>query len=235
MFCHRLAAPPSQTELLPLHRRTVPKVQNVPASLQLSLTQNRKKGPRIRAVSIDEIPPNALRRKRDPQWRGGFSVGVDLGLSSTGLAVSKGFTVLNLRGQKLEDQLLEIAKKQEADEFIVGLPKSSDGKETPQSNKVRSVVGRLAVSAAERGWRVYLQDENGTSMEAMDRMINMGLDKSDRQSQIDAYAAVMVLERYFSMSGEGTELVLPRNLDLQDKLRRGPPKDTDFFDEDYED
>ncbi|XP_068330416.1 uncharacterized protein [Pyrus communis] len=239
MFCHRLAAPPSQTELLPLQRRTVPKVQNVPASLQLSLTQNRKKGPRIRAVSIDEIPPNALRRKRDPQWRGGFSVGVDLGLSRTGLAVSKGFTVRPLT--KLEDQLLEIAKKQEADEFIVGLPKSSDGKETPQSNKVRSVVGRLAVSAAERGWRVYLQDENGTSMEAMDRMINMGLDKSDRQSQIDAYAAVvrntflMVLERYFSMSGEGTELVLPRNLDLQDKLRRGPPKDTDFFDEDYED
>lgn len=45
----------------------------------------------------------------------------------------------------------------------------------------------------------------------------------------------MVLERYFSMSGEGTELVLPRNPDLQDKLRRGPPKDTDFFDEDYED
>ncbi|CAN6704093.1 unnamed protein product [Malus baccata var. baccata] len=178
MFCHRVAAPPSQTELLPLRRRTVPEVQNVPASLQLSLTQNRKKGPRIRAVSIDEIPPNALRRKRDPQWRGGFSVGVDLGLSRTGLAVSKGFTVrpltvLNLRGQKLEDQLLEIAKKQEADEFIVGLPKSSDGKETPQSNKVRSVVGRLAVSAAQRGWRVYLQDENGTSMEAMDRMINV--------------------------------------------------------------
>ncbi|KAM1019078.1 hypothetical protein ACFX13_041219 [Malus domestica] len=240
MFCHRVAAPPSQTELLPLRRRTVPEVQNVPASLQLSLTQNRKKGPRIRAVSIDEIPPNALRRKRDPQWRGGFSVGVDLGLSRTGLAVSKGFTVrpltvLNLRGQKLEDQLLEIAKKQEADEFIVGLPKSSDGKETPQSNKVRSVVGRLAVSAAQRGWRVYLQDENGTSMEAMDRMINVGLDKSDRQSQIDAYAAMMVLERYFSMSGEGAELVLPRNLDLQDKLRRGLPKDTDFFDEDYED
>ncbi|XP_068330418.1 uncharacterized protein [Pyrus communis] len=197
MFCHRLAAPPSQTELLPLQRRTVPKVQNVPASLQLSLTQNRKKGPRIRAVSIDEIPPNALRRKRDPQWRGGFSVGVDLGLSRTGLAVSKGFTVrpltvLNLRGQKLEDQLLEIAKKQEADEFIVGLPKSSDGKETPQSNKVRSVVGRLAVSAAERGWRVYLQDENGTSMEAMDRMINI-LFSGDSTSLIDKAKSMPML------------------------------------------
>ena len=36
------------------------------------------------------------------------------------------------------------------DEFIIGLPLSSDGKETPQSNKVRSVAGRLAVRAAER-------------------------------------------------------------------------------------
>lgn len=58
--------------------------------------------------------------------------------------------VLKLRGQKLEDELIEIAKEQEADEFIIGLPKSSDGKETPQSNKVRSVAGRLAVRAADR-------------------------------------------------------------------------------------
>lgn len=37
------------------------------------------------------------------------------------------------------------------------------------------------------------------------------------------------------MSGEGTELVVPKNLDLLDKLRRGPPKDIDFYPEDYED
>ncbi|CAK9143695.1 unnamed protein product [Ilex paraguariensis] len=107
------------------------------------------------AVSLDEIPPNALRRKCDRNWRGGFSLGVDLGMSHTGLALSKGFsvrplTVLELRGQKLELRLIDIAEKQEVDEFIVGLPKSSDGKETPQSNKVRSVAGRLAVRAAER-------------------------------------------------------------------------------------
>jgi len=40
-----------------------------------------------------EIPPNALRRKQDPLWWGGFSLGVDLGLSRTGLAISKGFCV----------------------------------------------------------------------------------------------------------------------------------------------
>ncbi|CAH9074314.1 unnamed protein product [Cuscuta europaea] len=99
------------------------------------------------AVSVDEIPPNSMRQASEPRWSStGFSLGVDLGLSRTGLAISKGFSfrplmVLELRGQKLEDRLVHIAQKQEVDEFIVGLPLSSDGKETPQSNKVRSIAG----------------------------------------------------------------------------------------------
>ncbi|PON61157.1 Polynucleotidyl transferase, ribonuclease H-like superfamily protein [Parasponia andersonii] len=216
--------------------------KNAPFSLQLSQSpvgKYTKRGGRVRAALMDEIPPNALRRKRDPDWRGGFSLGVDLGMSRTGLALSKGFsirplTVLKLRGDKLELQLLEIAQKQEADEFVIGLPKSGEGKETIQSNKVRSVAGRLAVRAAQRGWRVYLQDEHGTTRDAVDRMINMGLTESARLNNSDAYAAMMVLERYYSMSGEGTELVLPKNVDLQERLLRGPTKDIDFYPEEYE-
>ncbi|XP_021748816.1 uncharacterized protein LOC110714583 [Chenopodium quinoa] len=206
------------------------------SSLQISCKSLNFNGATIRgSVPLsNEIPPNALRRKQDPLWRGGFSLGVDLGLSNTGLAISKGFSfrplsVLNLRGQKLELQLIDIAEKEEVDEFIIGLPKSSDGNETPQSNKVRSVAGRLAVRAAERGWRVYLQDEYGTSVEAMDRMINLGVNKSARHGKIDAYAAMMVLERYFTKSGEGTELVWPKQLELQEKIRKGPPEDDDGF------
>lgn len=134
-----------------------------------------------------------------------------------------------MRGQKLELQLIDIAQRQEVDEFIIGLPKSSDGKETPQSNKVRSVAGRLAIRAAERGWRVYLQDEYGTSTEAMDHMIDMGLSKSARRGRIDAYAAMMVLERYFSVAGKEVELVLPKHLDLQAKLRNALAQDADFL------
>ncbi|KAJ0112455.1 hypothetical protein Patl1_00186 [Pistacia atlantica] len=212
-----------------------PKFHSIPTPRRLVLTGTRNCELRIRAVSATgEILPNAVRRKRDPLWRGGFSLGVDLGLSRTGLALSKGFsvrplTVLKLRGQKLELRLLEIAQKEEVDEFIVGLPKSVDGKETPQSNNVRSVAGRLAVRAAERGWRVYLQDEHGTSADATSLMIDMGLSKSARQTKTDAYAAVILLERYFSMSGQGTEIVLPKNMDLQEKLRKGALKDMDFF------
>ncbi|KAG0549901.1 hypothetical protein BDA96_01G294200 [Sorghum bicolor] len=162
-----------------------------------------------RTEGAGELPapllPNARRRGRDPLWHGGgFSLGVDLGDARTGLAVGRGITlprpltVLKLRGQKLELTLLDVARQQEADELIIGLPVSADGRETPQSNKVRSVVGRLAVQAAQRGLRVYLQDEYGTSTDALEYMISRGVKKSARDTQSDAYAAVVKGLRLFS-------------------------------------
>ncbi|MBA0772322.1 hypothetical protein Gotri_007724 [Gossypium trilobum] len=173
--------------------------------------------PNALSLSLQEFPPNALRRKTNPQCTVGFSLGVDLGSSRTGLALSKGFsvrplTVLKLRGQKLELQLLDMAEREEVDEFIIGIPKSWDGKETPQSNKVRSIAGRLAVRAAERG-----------------------LNKSARQKTSDAYAAVILLERYFAMSGEDIEIVLPKQMNLQEKLRKGTSLDIDFSPEEFVD
>ena len=61
---------------------------------------------------------------------------------------------------------------QEADELIVGLPVSADGRETPQSNKVRSVVGRLAVQAAERC--VSLRTLLNSSVHDVQRTSNRG-------------------------------------------------------------
>lgn len=72
----------------------LPNLKNVPSFLRLPSPKACNHHSRLRAVlPIEEIPPNALRRKNDPQWRGGFSLGVDLGLSRTGLALSKGFSV----------------------------------------------------------------------------------------------------------------------------------------------
>lgn len=70
-----------------------PKLANAPTSLSPSPAKTHNSTPRIRAGSLDELPPNALRRKIDPKWRGGFSLGVDLGMSRTGIALSKGFSV----------------------------------------------------------------------------------------------------------------------------------------------
>lgn len=79
---------------------------------KLNSTQNLKT-----ALTLEELPPNALRRKKDAEWRGGFSLGVDLGMARTGIALSKGFTfrpltVLKLRGQKLEVRIMNIAEEE---------------------------------------------------------------------------------------------------------------------------
>ncbi|CAN6288819.1 unnamed protein product [Urochloa humidicola] len=219
------ASSSSQRTPLPRRRRAAGAIRASPSSGQ--------------SVGAGELPapllPNARRRGRDPLWHGGgFSLGVDLGDARTGLAVGRGITlprpltVLKLRGQKLELMLLDMARQHEADELVIGLPVSADGKETPQSNKVRSVVGRLAVQAAERGLRVYLQDEHGTSIDALDYMISRGVKKSARDVKSDAYAAVMILERYFTSSGQGAKIVLPRQLELLDKLIAQSRRDADI-------
>ncbi|KAL4194784.1 hypothetical protein AMTRI_Chr05g61240 [Amborella trichopoda] len=159
-------------------------------------------------VADEELLPNATKKKRNPNFRGEFSFGVDIGGSRTGVAVSKGFVPppLTLHGHTLESRLLEIAAQEEADELIIEIPISGNGKETSESNKIRSIVGRLAIQAAKRG-----------------------INRSARKGRVDAYAAMMALQRYFASSGCEVELVLPKSLELQEKLRRGSPKDLDFF------
>ncbi|GJN20085.1 hypothetical protein PR202_gb07413 [Eleusine coracana subsp. coracana] len=198
------------TDAGPFHRIPPPRRPSAASSIRSSPSSSF-------AGAASEFPPpllsNAQRRVRDLLWHGGgLSLGIDLGDAHTGIAVGRGITlprpltVLKLRGQKLELMLLDLARQQEADELIVGLPVSADGSETPQSNKVRSVVGRLAVRAAERcvkfnsagrrGLRVYLQDEYGTSIDALELMISRGVKKSIRDVKSDAYAAAVRTMRF---------------------------------------
>ena len=51
---------------------------------------------------------------------------------------------------------------------------------------------------------------------------------------IPSFLPFVALEIYFSLAGEESELVLPKNLDYKKKLQRGPRKDIDFFSEEFE-
>lgn len=89
----------AQTQQLPtiftVSSHNLPNIHtNTPSS---SLKMNFSK---IRAeISIEEhpFPPNAMRRKMNSSWMGGFSLGIDLGLSRTGIAISKGFSIRPLK------------------------------------------------------------------------------------------------------------------------------------------
>ncbi|KAG0570281.1 hypothetical protein M758_6G144900 [Ceratodon purpureus] len=158
----------------------------------------------------------------------GHTIGVDLGDVRTGLSVSLGgfaprpLTVVRQRGDKLLETILQVALQEKADEFVVGLPKSWDGKDSEQANKCRSFAGRLSNLAARRGWRVYLHDEYGTSQDALDYMIDIGSNRRSRKEQLDAYAAKALLCNYFESGGSRAQIVVPKPLDLQQLLCQGP-------------
>ncbi|CAL5401240.1 unnamed protein product [Camellia sinensis] len=160
---------------VPLSSLTHPALRKGTSALnphRLPSTIHMCKCPTIRALS-EEIPPNALRWKRDPTWRGGLSLRVDLGMSRTGLALSKGFsirplTVLELRGQKLELRLIEIAERQEVELGFLSLVR-----ERRRSNPTKFAVWLVGLLSGLQRWlEVYLQDEHGTSTEAMNLMID---------------------------------------------------------------
>ncbi|MCO5551029.1 hypothetical protein L7F22_004525 [Adiantum nelumboides] len=183
---------------------------------------------------------NAQRLKSGSSKYLSNSLGIDFGDTRTGVAISKGFAprpieVVELQGQRLEARLIEIAHKEGAIEFVVGLPTSERGIENWQSNKTRCFAGRLAALAAQRGWRVYLHDEFGSSNDALEYMIMMGSTKKTRKVRLDAYAAVVLLQAYFNSSGEHAELVVPKKLSLQERLCEGPitleSDDADDFDD----
>ncbi|KAI5075548.1 hypothetical protein GOP47_0009624 [Adiantum capillus-veneris] len=176
---------------------------------------------------LSQLLSNAERLKNGSSEFPCYSLGIDFGDARTGVAISKGFAprpieVVELQGQRLEARLIEIAHKEGAIEFVVGLPKSERGMETWQSNKTRCFAGRLAALAAQRGWRVYLHDEFGSSNDALEYMIMTGSTKKTRKTHLDAYAAVVLLQAYFNNSGEHAELVVPKKLSLQERLCEAP-------------
>ncbi|XP_024524615.1 uncharacterized protein LOC112344340 [Selaginella moellendorffii] len=173
---------------------------------------------------IAGILPNARLKKSLETRKLRRSVGIDYGLERTGIAVTfcglapRPLSVSKLKGDNLIKKLLSVAKKEKADEFIVGLPRSWDAQETEQSNKTRTFAGRLAQYSAEEGVRVFLHDEYMTSEDALEFMIYRGSTKKSRRLEVDAYAAVIILQTYFHNDGRFAQLMVPKRGELQEKL-----------------
>jgi putative Holliday junction resolvase len=91
---------------------------------------------------------------------------------------------------QLVDTLKELAKREEAVAFVVGLPRNLSGEDTEQTRIVRQFVDQLARCAIP----VYLQDEAGTSQQAEAEL--RARRKPFAKGDIDALAACLILENY---------------------------------------
>uniref|UniRef100_A0A8R7K018 Holliday junction resolvase n=1 Tax=Triticum urartu TaxID=4572 RepID=A0A8R7K018_TRIUA len=188
-----------------------------------------------------ELPARLQPNARRPLWHGGgFSLGVDLGAARTGIAVGRGITqprpltwipsgseATGAEAGADAARCSSAAGGGRADHRPAGLGRRERDAAVQQSAERRRKARRPS-GRQRRGLRVYLQDEHGTSVDALHYMISRGVKRSSRDDKSDAYAAMMILDRYFSSSGQGAQIVLPRQQELQDKLIAKPRQDAEI-------
>jgi len=141
-------------------------------------------------------------------------MGLDVGDRTIGVAVSdetetlaSGLPTLRRAGLRRDLQTLsDLARDREVATVVVGLPRSLNGSEGPQAQKVRAFVAALsgAVKVPIVTW-----DERFTTVAAEHALIEGGVSRERRKGLVDKVAAVLILQNYLdyrkSAHGEARE------------------------------
>ena len=93
--------------------------------------------------------------------------------------------------------IVEVARKNEAEMAVVGLPINMDGSEGHQAEKTRS----FAQGLADAGLIVDMWDERLSTVEATRVLREQGMKPKRIESIIDEMAAVIILEGYLRAHG----------------------------------
>lgn len=130
------------------------------------------------------------------------ALGVDPGSKRIGLAVSdrsgtiaSPLTVLRRSKSKQHDleELARIAREEEADVIVVGLPLNMDGSRGPAARAAVAEARRLATLVDVP---VELHDERLTTVTAERDMKAAGLDAVERRQVVDKIAAAIMLQSW---------------------------------------
>lgn len=131
----------------------------------------------------------------------GRIIGIDYGIKRCGLSVTDpGQIIVNPLKTVNTNSLLNFIKvyyKEEVlDKIVFGYPTHRDGNPTYVVSEIEKFVERLKNEIP--GLEIDFQDENFTSAEAREIILNSGLTKKQRQdkSRLDKISAVLILQRY---------------------------------------
>ena len=130
-------------------------------------------------------------------------IALDIGDVRIGVAVSDLMRIIaNPREtyvRKDEDAdiayFIELAKNEEADTFVVGLPIIMDGTEGPRVEICRAFGEKLKEKS---GLKVEYQDERLTTVTAERMLIEADVRREKRKQVIDKVAATIILESYLN-------------------------------------
>ena len=87
----------------------------------------------------------------------------------------------------------EYAKREDADAFVLGLPKNMDGSEGPRAEITRQFGDLLAERS---GLPVIYQDERLTTVSAERVLLEADMRRDKRKQVIDKVAAAIILQAY---------------------------------------
>jgi putative holliday junction resolvase len=132
---------------------------------------------------------------------------LDLGRRRIGVAVTDAAAIgahpvgiVERRALKADlEAIAAMLRERRVELIVVGLPLNMDGSEGPAARGAR----KFAASVAEAlGVSVEMFDERLTSFEARERLTDMPVRKGARKTELDALAAVVILEGWMQAHPE---------------------------------
>ena len=130
-------------------------------------------------------------------------MGIDYGDARTGIAFSDllcsivGSTTVihSRRPEKTLEEIVRLAKEQDAGEIVMGLPKNMDGSEGPRAELCREFAEKVREAT---GLNVTLWDERRTTVEAHNILSEHNYHGKKRKNTVDAVADSLILEGYLN-------------------------------------
>lgn len=129
-------------------------------------------------------------------------IGLDLGTTTLGVSITDITNTLvspvKLIKFKREDydfalyELIKIAEEKKVKDFVLGLPKNMDNSLGFAANRSLNFKTMLE----EKGFKVYLEDERLTTVEALNIMKNNGMKNIKEKEKTDILSAVLILETF---------------------------------------
>lgn len=129
-------------------------------------------------------------------------LGLDLGTKTLGIAITdktntlvSPYTLITFKSEDYEGALLklmEIIKKENIAEVVLGLPKNMDNSLGFAAKRSMNFKRMLE----DNGIKVHLEDERLTSCEAINILKYTGNKKIKEQHKTDIIAATLILEAY---------------------------------------
>lgn len=139
------------------------------------------------------------------------ALGIDLGSKRIGVAVSDRsgtiasplVVIARGKSQRVDhDEIARIAREEEAEAIVVGLPLNMDGSEGQAAVAARREVERMTTVVDVP---VFLHDERRSTVQADNSMAQRNMNAIDRRSVVDKVAAAFILQSWLDARSKESE------------------------------